>query len=324
MLEHVERALSAAITASVEEVKVAPLHGGACQELYKIEARIDGNARRYVLRSDAKSSLPGSLDRRAEYAVIRRAESAGVRTPHAFGLTDGLIRDGAAAYFMDWVDGETIGAKVLRDPALAAARALLPAQLAKELAAIHTVTKKVAPDLSISHADPIAAQREALDRLPEPRPVLELVLSWLDAHRPQEDEITLVHGDFRTGNFAVTAEGLTGVLDWEFARWGSPFEDLAWLCLRDWRFGQVKNAAGGICPRGQFYAEYEKASGRKVDPEVVRFWEILGNVRWAVGAIVQGQRYLEGKESDLELLAIGRRAQEMEYEALRLIERAGS
>ncbi len=322
MLEQVERALSRAIEGSVENVTVAPLHGGACQELYKVEARVGGNARRYVLRSDAKSSLPGSLGRRAEYAVIQKAESAGVRTPHAFGLSEGLVREGAAAYFMDWLDGETIGAKVLRDPALEKARASLPDALARELARIHTVTPATAPDLSISLDDPIAAQRSALDHLPERRPALELALSWLDANRPKDQEVTLVHGDFRTGNFAVTENGLTGILDWEFARWGSPFEDLAWLCVRDWRFGQVKNAAGGICPRGQFYAAYEKASGRRVDPEVVRFWEILGNVRWAAGAIVQGLRYLQGKEGDLELLAIGRRAQEMEYEALRLIENA--
>jgi aminoglycoside phosphotransferase (APT) family kinase protein len=156
--------------------------------------------------------------------------------------------------------------------------------------------------------------------LPVPRPALELIVSWLDANRPTPSEVTLVHGDFRLGNFMVAKDGLTGVLDWEFARWGSPFEDVAWLCLRDWRFGQLKNAAGGFCARSVWYEAYARASGRKVDPNIVRYWEIMGNVRWALGAFMQGLRYLSGSEADFELIAIGRRAQEMEFEALRLIE----
>lgn len=320
MLEAVARALAESIDGAVEGVQIAPLHGGACQELFKIDARVNGAPKRFVLRSDAKSSLPGSLDRRAEHEIITRARCAGVRTPAAFGLAQGLVREGAYSYFLDWVDGETIGAKVLRDPALASARESLPRALAHELARIHSVPYDGASmDAAV---EAIAAQRAALDRTPSPRPALEYVLSWLDAHRPPPGELTLVHGDFRTGNFSVRPDGLAAIFDWEFAHWGCPLEDLAWLCLRDWRFGQVKLAAGGICAREKFYALYEEASGRSVDPELVRWWEIMSNVRWAVGAYVQGLRYLQGVESDLELIAIGRRAQEMEFEALRLIDHA--
>lgn len=325
MLEAVARALAESIDGAVEGVQIAPLHGGACQELFKIDAQVDGAPKRFVLRSDAKRSLPGSLDRRAEHDIITRARCAGVRTPVAFGLAQGLVREGAYSYFLEWVDGETIGAKVLRDPALAAARSSLPRALAEELARIHSVraSSSEAADTADAAAVAIAAQRDALDRTPAPRPALERVLSWLDAHRPAPGEHTLVHGDFRTGNFAVAPSGLTAIFDWEFAHWGCPLEDLAWLCLRDWRFGQLKLAAGGLCAREEFYALYEAASGRRVDPHLVRWWEIMSNVRWAVGAYVQGLRYLQGDQSDLELIAIGRRAQEMEFEALRLIDHAG-
>ena len=58
-----------------------------------------------------------------------------------------------------------------------------------------------------------------------------------------------------------------------------------------------------------------------MDREAVHWWEIMGNVRWAAGCACQGQRYLRGEVVDLELIAIARRAAEMEWEALRLIER---
>lgn len=134
----------------------------------------------------------------------------------------------------------------------------------------------------------------------------------------------LVHGDFGPQNLLVdpAAGRITGILDWEFAHWGDPMDDLAWICVRDWRFGQIDRPVGGLCDRARFYAAYEQASGRSVAPRDVRFWELLGNVRWAIGALCQGERYLSGAEADLELVAIARRANEMEYEALRIIEAA--
>jgi aminoglycoside phosphotransferase (APT) family kinase protein len=110
------------------------------------------------------------------------------------------------------------------------------------------------------------------------------------------------------------------VLDCEFTHRGSPFEDMGWLSVRDWRFGVLDKPVGGLCDRARFYAAYEAAGGIAVNPESVHFWEVFGNMSWATGALWQTQRYLDG-EYDFELLAIGRRTAEMTYEALRLIER---
>jgi aminoglycoside phosphotransferase (APT) family kinase protein len=165
--------------------------------------------------------------------------------------------------------------------------------------------------------------RDMLDAHGAPRPALELALRWLDDHKPTKSEVTLVHGDFRTGNFLVGPDGLQAVLDWEFARWGTPAEDLAWLCVRDWRFGRLDRPVGGFARREPFYQAYEEASGRRVDPDEVFFWEVVGNLRWAMGSLHQGRRYAEG-EHDIELIAVARRASEMEWEALRLIGNKGT
>lgn len=309
--------------ATLEEVK--PLHGGACQENFRVELKVDGAPLRLALRSDAPTSLPGSIKRRAEFEVISAAVKAGVMTPAVRWLEPNLLREGADAYFLDWAPGEAIGRRVVRNPELEAARAKLPAELAQTLAKLHTVTPATALPFTAPPRGPARAAlddlRTMLDSLPGVYPAVEFALSWLHARLPGSEEVVLVHGDFRTGNFLVTPDGLSALLDWEFSHFGSPYEDLAWISVRDWRFNRLDKPIGGFAARAPFYEAYEQASGRKVDVEQVLWWEICGNLRWAVGSVFQGERYLSGEERDLELIAIARRNVEMEFEALRLIRR---
>ena len=274
------------------------------------------------------TSLPGSIGRREEYAVIRAACEAGVPTPMAHALTKDVIRPNSHAYLLDFLDGEAIGARVTRHPRYTSVRPGLPKSLAVALAKIHTLTPDRSPGLGIERSffelekDPstgaIAFLREMLKVLPEVRPATELGVRWLEENRPTMSRRCLVHGDFRTGNFMINEQGLVGLLDWEFAHWGDPIEDIGWLCVRDWRFGCIDKPAGGLTSRAAFCRAYEEASGHMVEPERLHWWEVCGNLRWAVAAAIQGLRYRAG--GDFELLAIPRRAVEMEYEALRLIE----
>jgi len=322
-------ALEASTDQDVSVLSVRAQAGGACQENFRVELKLDGERRVMALRSDARVSLPGSLDRAHEFAVIQAAVGAGVPTPAVHWLFPDLLREGSSAYLMDWVEGEAIGRRVLRDPELSEAREVLPDQLAAGLAAIHTVTPQAHPELSIptpqsaGERSPVEAAmffcRGMLDALPEPHPAMELALSWLADNAPGDEERVLVHGDFRTGNFMVVPEGLSAVLDWEFAHWGVRACDLAWIAVRDWRFGRLKKPIGGFAHRDTFYRAYTQYSGCAVDPVEVHWWEVMGNLRWGAGAVYQAERVLSGSEFDLELLAIGRRAAEMEHEMLRLI-----
>lgn len=309
--------------ASLTEVK--PLHGGACQENFRVDLTVEGRPLRLALRSDAASSLPSSIKRRAEFEVIAAAVGVGVKTPAPRWLEPSLLREGADAYFLEWVAGEAIGRRVVRNPELEAARAKLPGELAQTLARLHTVTPKQPLPFAVPVGGParaaLAELRAMLDRSPGVYPAVEYALRWLAERLPVDEEIVLVHGDFRTGNFMVTPEGLSAVLDWEFAHWGSPYEDLAWISVRDWRFNRLDRPIGGFAQRAPFYEAYTRESGREVRPELVLWWEICGNLRWAVGSVYQGERYLSGEERDLELIAIARRNVEMEFEALRLIRR---
>jgi aminoglycoside phosphotransferase (APT) family kinase protein len=325
MGEQVER-IRAALTrhgATLNEVK--PLHGGACQENFRVELTVDGAPLRLALRSDAPTSLPGSIKRKAEFAVIEAAVKAGVKTPAVRWLEHGLIRENADAYFLEWAQGEAIGRRIVRNPELENARVQLPGELAQTLAKLHTVTPATplpfAPPANGPARSALDDLRKMLDGLPSVYPATEFAINWLQARLPKDEETVLVHGDFRTGNFLVTPDGLSALLDWEFSHFGSPYEDLSWISVRDWRFNRLDRPIGGFAARAPFYEAYERASGRKVDVEQVLWWEICGNLRWAVGSTFQGERYLSGEQQDLELIAIARRNVEMEFEALRLIRR---
>jgi aminoglycoside phosphotransferase (APT) family kinase protein len=163
----------------------------------------------------------------------------------------------------------------------------------------------------------VARLRATLDALGAVRPSLEWGLRWAELHAPPCPAPTLVHRDFRTGNYMVDGQGLTGVLDWEFAGWGDPMSDLGWFCAECWRFGRPELEAGGISARADFYRGYEAGGGAAVDDAAVRYWEIVAHLRWAVVALEQGGRHLSGLEPSLELALTGRIVPELEAAVLR-------
>jgi aminoglycoside phosphotransferase (APT) family kinase protein len=170
----------------------------------------------------------------------------------------------------------------------------------------------------------IAEFRAYLDAHPAPRPVLEWALRWAETHLPEPLPPVLCHRDFRTGNYLVDGTRLAAILDWEFAGWGDPDEDIGWLCCKGWRFGRLDREAGGVADRAHFYRGYEGEAGRRLDPGRVKFWEVMANIRWAVIAMQQSDRYLMGGSRSLSTAITGRRATECELELLMLLDPAGA
>lgn len=328
-----ERFIAGQAGAAARVSGLKPLAGGASQEAWALDAEIaDGpyaGRHELVLRRDMGGALgSGVIARDQEFAVLQIMRAAGVPVPRPYWFAPDLSGNGRAAFLMERLAGETIGRRIVREPSLAAARAVLPRQLGEALAAIHRVDPGArglaflhAPAPGQSAEEAAIARLEAdLDAVDEPHPALELGLRWLRAHLPPPADQVLVHGDFRIGNFMIGPDGLRAVLDWENAHLSDPHADLAWCCVRAWRFGMDDRPFGGIAPRDPFYAAYERASGRQIDPGRAAYWEIAGNIQWALGALGQARRHLSGQAPSVELASLGRIAAEMELELLALIE----
>jgi aminoglycoside phosphotransferase (APT) family kinase protein len=285
------------------------LTGGASRETWRFECGGEG----FVLQR-VRPGRPNGLG--CEPAVLAAAFASGVPVPE-------VIVDGSSSTELDLpfmivraVQGETIARKILRDEEFATARQRLPQQLGDAAARIHHVDMSSISGLESS--DQVTMYRKVLDDLGEPHPVFEIAFRWLEQHRPPSTAQSLVHGDFRLGNVLVGGEGLTAVLDWELAHIGDPMEDLGWLCVRAWRFGGQFPVAG-LGEYNALFDSYEQASGVRPDFSVVRWWEILGTLKWGIMCIVQANTHLSGLARSHELAAIGRRVCENEYDILHLL-----
>ena len=289
------------------------LSGGASRETWAFEC--DGEPL-IVQQQRPGGTVGSSAAMRNEAKLLKAAAVAGV--PVARLRYDGTERDDDVRPFIisDAVEGETIARKILRDEQWAPVRPKLAAQCGEALAAIHEIPLDAAPELE--HQDPIEQYRGVLDMFKEPHPAFELGFRWLEANRPPSTRVSVVHGDFRHGNFIVNSSGLAAVLDWEISHLGDPMEDLGWLCVKAWRFGASK-PVGGFGEYDELFGAYGAASGIEVDPEAVHWWEVLGTLKWGVICIMQASAHLGGFSRSVELAAIGRRVCEQEYDLLRLL-----
>jgi aminoglycoside phosphotransferase (APT) family kinase protein len=304
-----------------------PIAGGASRETWAVDAEIGSAHEALVLRMDLASNMnPDALSRPQEFALLAVAHAAGVLAPRPRWLDASGAALGRPFLLMDRVTGESIGPRVVRRPELAAARARLPIQMAAQLARIHALDPTALDFLPRPPGNRSPAlhaldyTRRVIDAIDLQNPALEFGLRWLAQCAPSCKHLTLIHGDFRVGNLLVGPDGLNAVIDWEFAHVGDPHEDLAWLCVRDWRFGNAALHVGGVGELAPYLDAYASASSRTVDRNALRWWEIMGNLRWAATCHIQAQRHLSGADPSVELASLGRRAAEMELEFLTLIE----
>jgi aminoglycoside phosphotransferase (APT) family kinase protein len=298
------------------------LSGGASQETWSFDiVHPDGNIGAILRRAPqgygAAPTRAAGLD--AEAVLMQLAHDAGLPSPkvmHVLRPEDGL----GIGFIMQRIEGETIGRKILRDEQFAKARPLLARQLGEVAAGIHGLEAANLPELrrTIS-TDELADLEREYRSFNWPRPVFELALRWLRERDPgPPDEVTLVHGDFRHGNLIIGPDGLRAVLDWELAHIGDPMEDLGWVCVNSWRFGEIDKPVGGFGSREDLFAGYE-AAGRRADPDRVMFWEVMGTLRWGVMCCGMMQRFRSGPDHSMERAMIGRRSSETEIDLLRLL-----
>jgi aminoglycoside phosphotransferase (APT) family kinase protein len=300
------------------------LSGGASMEMWSFTLEGPNGREDLILRHRSAPFDPEtarSVTLATEAALIVACGRNGAIVPpvrHVCDDEDGL----GEAYVMVAVPGETLGRKIVSDPRFDAVRGKLARQCGEVLVPIHATPPPT--DLKLRFSD---AQGE-LDRYEDSyrqsgaqRPILELAFQYLRKRIPPPAEPTLLHGDFRNGNIMFHPDkGVAAVLDWELAHVGDPAEDMGWICTNSWRFGRPDRPVGGFGDYADLLAGYEAAGGKPIELSRVRFWQMLGSLRWGVMCLGMYLSWSSGVTNSVERPMIGRRVSETEADLVVLLE----
>ena len=313
--------------ATVESLR--KMSGGASKETWAFDLAMSGHAPlALVVRVNRRSPLPASIGLKDEFALMTEVYGAGIQVPKPYWY--GKDNSGRSFYVIERIEGETIVRRLHKGVQYDKARNLMPAQLGKILAKIHRIPSAgtrfhflpCRQESGSSALGQILFYEYLLHRYsPDPHPPLELAISWLKRNKPPSDHLSLIHGDYRLGNVIFTEKGVQSILDWELAHIGDPMEDVGYISVQAWRFGIDSKPIGGIGERADFFDAYEKAGGFRIDADIVQYWEIFGNLVWAIITILQMSPFLNGYTNSIELGSLGRKTAEVELQLLTLIEK---
>jgi aminoglycoside phosphotransferase (APT) family kinase protein len=134
-------------------------------------------------------------------------------------------------------------------------------------------------------------------------PQMHYAMRWLEANAPEAEHVTVVHGDYRVGNFLQSGGRITAILDWETVHLGDPHEDLAWAQSRTFAAGTSR--VGGLFDRDAFHARYQARSGIRIRPEVLRYYDVMVQFKMAAIQIGAQRRVDAGRASDVRMAVIG-------------------
>jgi aminoglycoside phosphotransferase (APT) family kinase protein len=323
-----EESLSALISRHFEGAKLigsSQLTAGASQQTFRItiEAK-GGDTQAFALRRAQPglvSSSYGQLPPSVEVELLQLAAHGGVPVPgieYVLCPGDGL-GDG---YIMEWLEGETMGQRIVKRPELSDARASLAFDCGQALARIHALSVPSSLIDTLHNVSPEALVRETWEAyiaLDTPQPMIDFTAQWLLSNIPADFETALVHGDFRNGNLMVTPDGIAAVLDWELCHLGDPMRDLGWLCVNSWRFGNRSLPVGGFGKVEDLIAGYESETGQQVDLATLRFWEVFGSFWWSVTTLSMANTWRSGETPSVERPVIGRRSSEAQMDCVHLL-----
>ena len=296
---------------------LVPLTGGASADINRIifEDNKEFIVRRSVVKDKAVMAIPKNMEAKIQKIV----KEYGAPVPEIImEFSEGAeIGEG---YVMQSVGGETIPRKILRDDSYKNIRNKLPYEIGKSLAQIHKTRLEKLQDLEkITFSESLEKLFIIYESFDQPQPVFDLAFKWLENQKILDYEEVLVHGDYRFGNFIISEKKLESIIDWELAHIGNPMEDLGWLCVRSWRFGNVNKRAAGLGDVDELIAGYEANSKIKIDKSQLDMWQLYGSLKWGIICMVQTFAHLGGAVKSLEKAAIGRRVSETEFDLMNMI-----
>jgi len=266
---------------------LARISGGASRETYRYDAESDGERGAFILRRDPPGSLIDT-DRRLEFLAIRSFAGKEVAAPEAVVLEEQGAELERPFFIMRRVDGGVAGSPFNPDP-FGPHAAEIGDQFFSILGRIAREPLTGLPILEAAEApDPADCWRRELDYWAgvieadeqHPQPIVRAAIRRLRrSPPPPAARISMVHGDYRSGNFLHDGAGrIIAVLDWEMAHLGDPLEDLAWAMDPLWSRAADRRVSGMVS-REDGLAFWRQASGLDIDEKALAWWSLFASVK---------------------------------------------
>ncbi|MGA8057578.1 MAG: phosphotransferase family protein [Candidatus Binataceae bacterium] len=283
---------------------LAPITAGNARQAWEFDVRwLDGGEERKVSCVMLRKAEAGQLetDLASEFRIVAALWGSGVPVARALWMdSEGRWLE-RPSFIMEKVAGATDFFALLKPEAAERSRAIAQ-QLATIAARLHTLDwRKLGVDfLPATTPETAAAQQISyweslfLKHRMEPHPVMVAAFIWLKEHQPIARRISIVHGDFRFGNFLYEEDRINAMLDWEMVHLGDPVEDIAWAYRSLW-------GPQAFLSLDEFVSRYTELSGISVDPDTLRFYRLLGEVKHSIISLTGARSFMDGRTRNLFL-----------------------
>lgn len=265
-----------------------------------------------ILRLGPGNGLFAPYSAEPEYAALDAVQGSVVPAPKPYAWSDDSSVFGHPFLIVDKAPGTTPIPWGDDDGLSDARRAMLGDQFADALGHLHALDwsksglAKFGEGLTVENA----ALRQVDDWEGKyrrwalrPHPMLHRVFGWLRANAPAAPRISIIHGDYRLGNFLEVGGRITAILDWELVHLGDPHEDLAWTCLPQYRGGTTLMSK--LISRDALYARHEALSGHAIDETSMHYYSLFSLVKLAVTHIAAAHAFEKNGFHDLRMAAMG-------------------
>lgn len=271
-----------------------------------------GEQRALILRLGPGNGLYAPYSAAPEFAALDAVQRSAVPAPRPLYWSDDPATFGDPFLIVEKADGSTPIPWGTDDGLSDARRAVLGEQFADALGALHAIDWR--DTLLARFGDGLSVDNAALRQVElwsanyrrwalRPHPMLHKLFAWLRANAPVAPRLSIVHGDYRLGNFLEVDGKVTAVLDWELVHLGDPHEDLAWTCLPQYRGGTPLMSK--LVGREDLYARHAAHTGEAVNEASMHYYTLFSLAKLAVTHIAAAYAFERGGFRDLRMPAMG-------------------
>jgi aminoglycoside phosphotransferase (APT) family kinase protein len=265
-----------------------------------------------ILRIGPPYGLFAPYSAMPEFESLGALETSDVPAPRVYFASDDASLLGAPFFVCEKVEGDTPLPWGSQTQALEGTRReRLALDFIDALAALHRFDWRATP--LARWGEGVTADNAAQLQIDDwearfrrwalrPHPMAHRALAWLRANTPRAERVTIVHGDFRLGNFLEREGRITAILDWELVHLGDPVEDLGWAFLPQYRGGAP--LVCGLASEADFLARYQARSGLRVDPAALKFYIVFSLLKLAFTHMAAARCFEDGLFNDLRMPAM--------------------